>query len=262
MRLPARIRSLATAFVGRARLRVRGGPNRGLRWSAASSGRGYISGRFEEARLRRLVALSREGAVCWDVGAHKGYVTLALARASGASGRVVAVEPAPDNLVMLRRHMAWNRIGNVQVVEAAVGATDGVTRFGGGGSSISYRIGAGSLDVRMLSLPSLLREVGGPAADLLKLDVEGEEVRVLESAGAAISPHSAVCVAVHSPAHYRACAALLRSRGMRIAHSGPIEAWRSSGRWRGDPDLVGIGTDHPLFRSDLAALDLHPVPGH
>ena len=119
----------------------------------------------------------------------------------------------------------------------------------------------GSLDVRMLSLPSLLREVGGPAADLLKLDVEGEEVRVLESAGAAIGPHSAVCVAVHSPAHYRACAALLRSRGMRIAHSGPIEAWRSSGRWRGDPDLVGIGPAHPLFCSDLAALDLHPVAG-
>lgn len=86
-------------------MRVRGGPNRGLRWSVSSSGRGYISGRFEAERIERMLGLARPGALVWDIGAHKGYTALALARAVGPEGQVVAVEPAPDNLLLLRRHL-------------------------------------------------------------------------------------------------------------------------------------------------------------
>ena len=94
--------------------------NAGLRWSLAALGRGYGSGSFGRDRLDALRAVVREGDAFWDLGAHKGFVTLAAARMVGAAGVVVAVEPASVNLRFLARHLQWNGIGNVRVVAAAV----------------------------------------------------------------------------------------------------------------------------------------------
>ncbi|MGH7445239.1 MAG: FkbM family methyltransferase [Longimicrobiales bacterium] len=256
MRLPASVRHLAGSVLGRASLRVRGGPNRGLRWSISSSGRGYIRGSFEVERIGRLLRLAPPGALVWDVGAHKGYVALALARAVGADGHVVAVEPAPDNLRLLRRHLQWNHIRNTRVIEAAVGAVEGTAFFGGDGSSIAYHIGGGDLPVRLTTLPAMMPESGARAPDLLKLDVEGEEARALAAAGAALGDHTAVCVAVHSPALYQECAEVLRGRGLRVLRSKAIETWRQGAAWQGDPDLVGLGPAHPRRHGQVHDLGL------
>src|SRR5919109_556910 len=51
--------------------------------------------------------------------AHVGYYTLLSARAVGWRGRVIAVEPDPDNAALLRENIRRNRLHNVTVVQAA-----------------------------------------------------------------------------------------------------------------------------------------------
>jgi hypothetical protein len=108
MQLPYPLRALGHRFLGGVPVRVRSGINRGRKWSLAAQGRGYGSGAFGRDRLDALAAVTRPGDCFWDVGAHKGFVTLVASRLVGASGHVVAIEPAAVNLGFLRRHVAWN----------------------------------------------------------------------------------------------------------------------------------------------------------
>ena len=143
-------------------LRIRSGPNRGLKRSLASSGRGYRTGRFESGRIQALRSLVSHGDRVWDIGAHKGYVSMALSRSVGEEGSVTAFEPSQENLWFLRKHIEWNALTNVRVFPVAVSDVDGSARFGGRGSSIAFRLGQGSEDVRVATQRSLANEEGLP----------------------------------------------------------------------------------------------------
>ncbi|HET9948378.1 MAG TPA: FkbM family methyltransferase, partial [Longimicrobiales bacterium] len=161
MQLPYPVRAAGQRLLGGVPVRIRGGVNRGRAWSLACLGRGYGSGRFGRDRLEALAALVREGDVVWDVGAHKGFVALAASSMVGARGTVVAVEPAEVNLAFLRRHLAWNRLENVRVVDAALADAPGAAAFGGTGSSVAFRIGVGPATVRVETIERLV-EAGLP----------------------------------------------------------------------------------------------------
>src|SRR5690606_24321512 len=61
-------------------------------------------------RIHRLIdALAHPGSMVVDVGANIGYNTLYAARRVGAAGRVVAVEPSPDNLAVAARNVGAAR---------------------------------------------------------------------------------------------------------------------------------------------------------
>src|SRR5690606_13230739 len=76
MQLPYHLREIGYRLLGAVPIRVRSGINRGRRWSLASTGRGYGSGRFGQDRLAALAAVVRPGETFWDLGAHKGFMTL------------------------------------------------------------------------------------------------------------------------------------------------------------------------------------------
>jgi len=124
---------------------------------------------------------SLEGArgVVVDAGAHVGTFT---ATAAAHAERVVAVEPNPDNLAMLRRNLEANGIANVEVVEGALWPGGGEVDLGtiGPTSAGSVVVGAttGGVRVPALDLNDLVDRVG--PVDLLKLDIEGAEFEVLQ----------------------------------------------------------------------------------
>ena len=67
-------------------------------------------------RVQRIIDASvNRGDSVVDVGAHIGINTLYMAMRVGPAGHVIAVEPAPDNLDVLRRNIAVNRLDNVTV---------------------------------------------------------------------------------------------------------------------------------------------------
>jgi FkbM family methyltransferase len=123
------------------------------------------------------------GAIAIDVGANIGLTSIIMAR---RLSRVLAFEPSPPNLDLLRRNLALNDLDNVEVIAAAVSNRAGalafhVAEFGPGSQVVSeghFGRGAPTIEVRSVRLDSF----GFPRIDFIKIDVEGHEPEVLAGA--------------------------------------------------------------------------------
>lgn len=119
-----------------------------------------------------------------DLGAHKG--TFAVRAARRGAARVLAVEPEPRNVALLRRNVERNAPGVVEVLEGAVAGSAGTGVLRTSDSPTGHvlapggDVGAGAVEVRLVTLPELVAQVGG-RVDLLKVDVEGGEFEAFEA---------------------------------------------------------------------------------
>lgn len=253
MRLPLGVRRLTSRAVRRVRVRIRGGPNRGLRWSLAAAGRGFWTGSFEAGRTRALAELIRRGDRFWDGGAHQGYVTLLASRRVGPDGSVAALEPSAYNRWYLERHVTWNDLENVRVLPVALAADDGHRRFDESGSSVTFHVGEGDQRVPARSPTTLAEEVGAPT--FVKLDIEGGETEVMDQVLELLPRDGAAFVALHSPEADRRARDLFSSAGFELLPSARLRAYRSrEDGWPGDPDLVAVGPDRVVEPAGLRRL--------
>ena len=257
-RLPFAVRVLGSRLIGHIPVRIRSGPNIGFKWTLVSSGRGYRTGRFETERVGAITALARPGDCFWDVGAHKGYITMAAARAVGNSGQVLAFEPARLNVTALERHVRWNRLGNVRLVPVALSDADGEGLCGGPGSSLTYKLGRGDERVSIRSIHSLIERDHLPLPSVLKVDTEGNEAAVLRGGLDCLSAGMLVWVAVHSRALFHECHELLRSRDFRVFQSRTMRARTENTEmsWGGDKELLAVGASRAVSDDEVLALPL------
>ncbi len=239
-------------------LRIRSGPNRGLKWSLASSGRGYRTGRFESGRIEALSSLVSHGDRVWDIGAHKGYMSMALSRIVGDEGSVTSFEPSKENLWFLRKHIEWNELTNVRVLPGAVGDFDGSARFGGRGSSVTFRLGQGSEQVRVATLKSLTNEEDLRPPDVLKIDVEGNEGAVLRGAGDLLTDNMLLFISVHSRSAYDECRDYLSARRYRLHESVEMVKRLAdpASHWGADHELIAVGDGRPASEGVVRSLPL------
>jgi FkbM family methyltransferase len=116
-----------------------------------------------------------------DVGANVGYHTLRMARQVGPGGQVIAIEPAPKAGARLRRNLALNDWTNVAIVVAALGDHDIESAELRLQSSypLSGRGAAEAVRVRVARLDSLVLEHQLRRVDFIKIDVDGQEAKVL-----------------------------------------------------------------------------------
>jgi FkbM family methyltransferase len=140
--------------------------------------------------IERYLAFARlaPGAHVLDLGAYAGDTTWFFSRAVGPGGRVLAVEPDPENLAALRRNVQEQGLANVSVEGCAVLDRDGWVRFraaGSIGSGIAEASGRPDPEIQVpaLSLPTLLDRHGFDRVDFIKMDIEGAEERVLAEQG-------------------------------------------------------------------------------
>ena len=258
MRLPRFLRSAGSRLLRRIPFRIASGPNQGFKWSLASSGRGYRSGRFEVNRIHALHTLVDAGDHVWDIGAHKGYVSMALARRVGESGSVVAFEPSGTNLWFLRQHIDWNALDNVKIIPVAVTDREGHAQFGGRGSSITFRLGQGNERVRMATLQILTAEENLRVPQMIKIDVEGSEGAVLRGAGDLLTKGMLLFIAIHGRSCYDECHAVLSERGYHLYPSAPLAERLADPtlRWGADHELLAVGSNHPIRTEQLDKLPL------
>lgn len=118
-----------------------------------------------------------------DVGANIGYYTLLAAREVGITGVIHAVEPCEENLGFLRKNVNSNELDNVLIHTCAAGRDSRRRGFHITGSSDShgfyhhpYTETIETVEVAQAPLDNLVEG----KVDLVKIDVEGAEIEVLE----------------------------------------------------------------------------------
>jgi FkbM family methyltransferase len=140
----------------------------------------------EDAAIMRLARalLPRDG-VFLDVGANAGLHTLAIAAHVADGGAVIAFEPHPSNHELLVHNLQQNRLRHVVAENCGLAEADAVLTgngcSSGGNWSLASR-GDYRFEVRLVRLDDYLRDHPLPRLDLMKVDVEGAEVRVLRGA--------------------------------------------------------------------------------
>jgi FkbM family methyltransferase len=189
------------------------GPARGAKWILGSSEPNYWLRSYEKAKVVRFVDTLHTDSVFYDVGANVGYFSLI---AAPRCRQVFAFEPFPDNVGFLRQHFRLNRFSNCMVVEAAVGDIDGSASFAAGGTRCEGRVVRdGALRVPSLRLDSFVKD--NPPPHVIKIDVEGAELGVLEGAARILSEHHpTVFLATHSDALKQQCHDLLAQQSYQI----------------------------------------------
>jgi FkbM family methyltransferase len=140
----------------------------------------------EGAFVERMLQSLRRGDVCWDVGANIGVATLLLA-GWGHGVRVHAYEPEPRNARRLGENVRLNGLeGSVTIHELALSSESRTIPLriqgdlGTGTHSILSDGVEGDAVAVVAARADDLRTV--PAPDLIKVDVEGAEMRVLRGA--------------------------------------------------------------------------------
>lgn len=138
----------------------------------------------EEVELRHIKAKIGQG-VFLDVGANIGYYSLMAAR-HGAS-RVVAFEPNPELAERFRLNVELNQFSDrIEVVEVALGEKKGTVNLMlddvdlGSSSIVSDVRGNRAIPVDVAPLSEVLTKMDVTQIDVLKIDVEGMEDRILK----------------------------------------------------------------------------------
>ena len=146
----------------------------------------YLSegGTHEPGTCRVVESLIEAGDHVIDVGAQVGLLTLAMGRAVGASGTVLAIEASQALAECLRRTLSINGLNeNCQIVEMAVSDRVGQATFHlaeRSGHSSLIALSEKSQEVQIQTAP--LDEIveSGKKISLIKVDVEGAELLVLQ----------------------------------------------------------------------------------
>ncbi|HEU5399881.1 MAG TPA: FkbM family methyltransferase [Terriglobales bacterium] len=144
------------------------------------------SGVYEPPLIRLLQSLDTRGWTCFDVGANVGAITLALAKVTGADGRIYSFEPGPPNLRRLRDNLNLNPALSERVVmiAAGVGRSPGelcwAEEKGNPGNALLGK--SGTHETEIITLDGFVRERGIAKLDFVKIDVEGMELDVMQGA--------------------------------------------------------------------------------
>jgi FkbM family methyltransferase len=147
-----------------------------------------LYGEYSEAEVELFKFILRPGDVVIDAGANIGALTLPFSRLVGETGGVVAFEPQRPMFYMLSGNLAINTIENVAAIQAALGAAAGTilvplarpqAHLNFGGISVGGEVGD---PVRVRTIDSLALH----ALRLIKIDVEGAELGVIQGAAETI----------------------------------------------------------------------------
>jgi len=224
-----------------------------------------LYGEWAQAEVHLLEQIVRAGDTVIDVGANIGTHALAFAQMVGRHGRVHAFEPSSWNYDLLTANLAANNLTSVRSYQSCVGAAPGTVAFpligpldgdnlGAVGFYLIEEWGCETVERPITSIDSLAL----PRIDLIKIDVEGHELAVLDGAMATIAAArpaifveiiNAVAVKSGEEGFAQAVIERLRPLGYHFWHY-PTPLFNPS-NWRGN--------DQNIF-TDIWSFDMLCVP--
>jgi FkbM family methyltransferase len=228
--LQGRFRALAP-LLQRGQIQITGGPGVQLRLDAAhfafwgAQSYGVLTGEHErqvQEALRRAVG---PGDVVWDVGANVGMLSLVAARMVGPTGRVVALEPDQSCAAAIRANARSNAMDGIDVHEVAATARSGDVELVVVADRLWTRlasVGEHELETERRTVPGVaLDDLQAPRPTLVKIDVEGAELDVLDGMQRLLAEVQPVVVCEMHGKNREFCAAMREAGYVVVNLDGP-----------------------------------------
>lgn len=136
---------------------------------------------FETSLFRKLIV---PGAHVVDVGANIGFFTVLFGEVAGNGGRILAIEPEPNNARLLRKNVSdRDLLRTVEIAQTAVGDSTGTASLhkASSGNQGDHRLyasqgpgaAAETIEVPIARIDDLV--AGWPHVDFIKMDIQGFE---------------------------------------------------------------------------------------
>lgn len=159
----------------------------------------------------------KPGMTVVDLGANLGVFATRAAKRVGPTGRVIAVEPHPDNFARLKANAERNGLTWLECVQAAAGEKEGTAELFVHERGINHSLVRGSgksVKVRLTSVDALAHERGLTRVDFLKVDIEGVVPEALRGASdTLLRRHPLLALERDSDAESRGLDEILTARG-------------------------------------------------
>jgi len=172
----------------------------------------------------------QEGQVVLDLGAYSAVTSISFAEAVGERGHVYAFEAdavnygcAAENVALARR---WMEVKNITLLHKAVWShCDGIlfsNELAMGSSAVEITGGGRGAETRVASttLEDFCREHDLQQVDLIKIDIEGAEIQVLEHASRWLTGRKAKLIVephlVNGTLSTERCVAVLEKAGFSV----------------------------------------------
>lgn len=152
---------------------------------------GYDAG-YEPGTTRLFKGIVSRKACIFDIGANVGYYSMLAAAALAGRGAVYAFEPHPSVAEELAMNARLNEFKCLKLEVAAMSDCDGVVPLflpqdaeARSNASLvpSFTAQCGSVEARAVRFDTYCSLLGIARVDLVKIDVEGGELRVLRGMG-------------------------------------------------------------------------------
>ncbi|MCB1828422.1 MAG: FkbM family methyltransferase, partial [Coxiellaceae bacterium] len=129
----------------------------------------------------------KPGMTVLDIGANIGYYAMMESQLVSPNGKVIAIEPSPKNIELLKRNVKLNKRDNIITVKAGavsntsenrefyLASASNLNTFHQSGSAAQYLTGE-TVEVATYTVDEIQDEFG--KIDLIRMDVEGHEVEI------------------------------------------------------------------------------------
>lgn len=232
---------------------VDAGPARGLRYPVVlPEDKGVWVGTYEAEFAAALASAVRPDTVCYDVGGWRGYYSGIMALAGASS--VFVFEPLPENVLRIRKLAALNPELPIKLIESAVGDRVGTSVFTvmpdssmgklADSSFQSSESGVCEIEVGIVTLDSLIESGRIAPPEIVKIDVEGAELLVLQGFVSALKSHKPVLfLEIHSRELAKKCTGFLGNMGYGVV----VLETRRPPDFQNEPTVCHLLAKHSSF---------------
>jgi len=199
---------------------------------------------FVEKSYPNLISKINKGDTVIDAGANIGIFSIMASILTGKSGKIIAIEPDPDNLKILKRNLELNNLDNIIVVDKALYSKSGerMNLYQNGVMSNIFRAGNNEsntcITVETITLDDVVSGLS-LQPKLLKMDIEGAEKFALLSSHNTFKTINYFEGEIHSLEDYNI---LLRYSNLFAFKREPVESMKN---------VVSFSLKHPLKALNL-----------
>lgn len=149
-----------------------------------------LFGIHEPVSTKLVTKLLTKNMTCLDIGANIGYYVMLEKKILGNTGRIIAIEPSPENFKYLSKNIRRHDSSNIEIHNIAAGNVSGTLNFlmykdeSNSGHIISddeiKNTSGKVIQVPVKPIDILVKELNLKKLDFLRMDVEGYEYEILK----------------------------------------------------------------------------------